>query len=355
MRVLTVVGARPQFIKAAAVSRLLILRHEEILVHTGQHYDPEMSDVFFSELPLPEPNHNLGVGSGSHARQTAEVMLRLEPVIEEVRPDMMLVYGDTNSTVAAALTGVKLNVPIAHVEAGVRRFRLDVPEEVNRVVTDHISTLLFCPTLSAIPLLEAEGLGDRATFTGDVMLDILLQTIPRAKAASRAAEQFGVAGLPYILATIHRPRNADDPARLATILEALETADMPVILPLHPRSLATATKHGLLTRGAGSRLRIVSPAGYLDMIALEAGADKIVTDSGGVQREAFNLGIPCITLDERTEWTETIEDGWNVLVDADRDRIATAVRDFKPAGPRRPHFGKGDAAERIVAEIDRAG
>lgn len=349
MKIMTVVGARPQFIKAAAVSRAMREDHHEVLVHTGQHYDYEMSRLLFEELEMGDPDFNLEVGSGTHATQTAEIMVRLESLINESRPAIVLVYGDTNSTVAAALTAAKLGIPVAHVESGVRSYRLDVPEEVNRVVTDHVSTMLFCPTRSSLRLLENEGIGDRAIFSGDVMHDILLQSLPLARRQSSILHDHQLKSKSYLLATIHRPRNTDDARNLSQILSALADCGRTVIMPIHPRTMEKMTTFGLLVKyESAGNLRFVPPVGYLDMLVLEENAYKIVTDSGGVQKEAYILGTPCLTCDLKTEWTETVDDGWNLLVGSSRDAILAAIQEFDPRSERLPHFGDGQAARRIV-------
>jgi UDP-GlcNAc3NAcA epimerase len=344
VRIVSVVGARPQFVKAAAVTRALRARSgvSETLVHTGQHYDPEMSDVFFNELGLPEPDRELGVGSGSHAAQTGAMLVALEGVIGEGRPDLVLIYGDTNTTLAAALAASKLLVPIGHVEAGMRSFNRTMPEEVNRVCADHVASLHFCPTQTAVDNLRTEGVIEGVHLVGDVMADLLRLSLPHRN--ERALSDTGVEPGGYYLLTLHRPANTDDPARLETILRAVSKLDAPVVFPVHPRTLAAMEATGI--RGDGA-LRPAPPAGYLAFIALEAGARAILTDSGGVQKEAYVLGVPCVTLRAETEWPETVEAGWNVLADADPDAIIAGV-ERDPPSERPELYGDGRAAERIA-------
>jgi UDP-N-acetylglucosamine 2-epimerase (non-hydrolysing) len=354
LHVLTVVGARPQFVKAFPVSRELRRRGRETLVHTGQHYDESLSDVFFEELGIPAPEHNLGVGSGSHGRQTAEMLTGLERLVEAVEPDAVLVYGDTNSTLAGALAAAKTGPLLAHVEAGLRSFERGMPEEVNRVLTDHAADLLFAPTETAMANLATEGLDDRAHETGDVMVDTLTWARDRAADASDVLSRLSLDAGAYVLATVHRPRNADDPGRLAAILDALAAAPSPVVLPVHPRTAERLREFGLHERAA-RELQLVEPQGYLDFVRLLDAAARVVTDSGGVQKEAYLLGTPCVTLREETEWTETLVDGWNVLVGADPDAIRRELHRDPPSSERPRPYGDGNAAERIVDLLVAAG
>lgn len=351
VRVVSIVGARPQFIKAAVVSRALRARHQEILVHTGQHYDANMSDVFFSELPLPTPERHLGVGSGTHGRQTGDMLGRIEAVLLEVRPDAVLVYGDTNSTLAGALAATKLHIPVAHVEAGLRSFNRRMPEEVNRLVADHVSDWLYCPTATAQRNLEREGI-QRGVVVGDVMFDLLLEQLAKLPPADAALREVSVQSGAFYLATIHRAENTDDAVRLRAIIDGLSNLDRPTVFPLHPRTRGALESLGLLGTPIPKNLRILQPLGYLQMLQLERSAAAIVTDSGGVQKEAYLLGVPCVTVRDETEWVETTEDGWNVLVAADAGKIAAAARRPKPGVPTRPHFGEGDAAKRIVRHLE---
>lgn len=350
MKVVSVVGARPQFIKLAPVSRALrAAGHDELIVHTGQHYDEAMSAVFFSELDIAPPDENLGIGSASHGAQTGRMLEAIEAVVLRERPDLVLVFGDTNSTLAGALAAAKLHIPVAHVEAGLRSFDRTLPEEVNRVLTDHLSTLLFCPTETARAHLEREGIVAGVEVTGDVMLDTLLQAKPRL--ASRAAEvlpRLGVAANGYVLATIHRAATTGDPAAMQRIARALDALNLPVIFPVHPRTQHAIAEHRIVW---GDNVRLVEPVGYFDMLALEQSAQTVVTDSGGVQKEAFLMEVPCVTVRDRTEWPETLVAGWNVLAGTDEEAIAAAVRRPRPPRPSVAAFGRGDAALRIVARL----
>lgn len=351
MKILTVVGARPQFVKAAMVSRALRAEGaEEALVHTGQHYDDNMSKVFFEEMEIPPPEINLGVGSGSHAWQTGEAMQRLEQVCGERKPDAMLVYGDTNTTMAGALVGAKLCVPVAHVEAGLRSFDRTMPEEVNRLVTDHLSTWLFCPTETAVKNLTREGVTQGVHRVGDVMFDAALHFGAMARASSDVLERLGVKEKGFVLATVHRDFNTDDARRVKGIMEGFFLCEDPVIFPAHPRVRKQLQAFGLDARIRESKdVHVIDPVGYLDMIRLEMAARVIVTDSGGVQKEAFFHGVPCVTVRPSTEWVETVELGWNRLVEAEADAICRAVREATtPQGSPPPLYGRGDAAVRIA-------
>jgi len=348
--ILTIVGARPQFIKAAPVSRELRRAAREILVHTGQHYDYGMSAVFFEELAIPEPDYNLGIGSGSHGQQTGQMLIAIEEVLLKERPDWVLVYGDTNSTLAGALAAVKLHIPVAHVEAGLRSFNRAMPEEHNRVLTDHAADLLLCPTQHAVELLTREGIIQGVYLTGDVMYDAFLHNAALAEQRSSILADLGLTPGSYHLATIHRPANTDDPAQLQSLLEVLATLGLPIVLPLHPRTRQQIEHHALLPKSKIETLKFIPPVGYLDMLMLERHAARIFTDSGGVQKEAYMAGVPCITLREDTEWVETLDAGWNILVGADPDRIRAAARDFTPPTERPALYGDGHASKRI-AEI----
>ncbi|MFB6075098.1 MAG: non-hydrolyzing UDP-N-acetylglucosamine 2-epimerase [Haloarculaceae archaeon] len=347
MKLLTVVGARPQFVKSFPVSRALPDGHEEVLVHTGQHYDRELSAVFFEELGLSAPDYNLEVGSGSHAEQTAATMRRLDPVVATEDPDAMVVYGDTNSTVAAALVGARYPFRVAHVEAGLRSGNRAMPEEVNRVVTDHVADLLFAPSRAAERTLEREGLGDRTHRVGDVMYDALLWARDVARDSVSVLADLGLTEGEYVLATVHRVRNTDDPDRLERIVAALGALDDPVVFPAHPRTVQALEASGLRERAERS-LRLVDPVGYLEFVRLLAAARAVATDSGGVQKEAFFLDTPCVTLREETEWVETVESGWNRLVGADPDAIGRALRSPGGREPKPAPYGDGDAAHRVL-------
>ena len=349
MKIVSIVGARPQFIKCAPVSRELRKEHEEILVHTGQHYDHGMSEVFFEELAIPKPDYNLGIGSGTHGRQTGAMLGAIEGVLEREKPDVVLVYGDTNSTLAGALAAAKLHIRVAHVEAGLRSFDRRMPEELNRMLTDHASDLLFCPTKTAVANLAAEGVTRGVHLVGDVMLDAMNYNRAVAEERSRILEEIGVAPGGYLAVTVHRPSNTDDRENLAAIIGALGEAERPVVFPVHPRTRKCLGEYGLFTK-MPENVRVVEPLGYLDMLRLMAHAEKILTDSGGVQKEAYMLGVPCITLRENTEWVETVEAGWNVLVGAERESIIDAIRHFSPELQQTEVFGNGNASA-LIGEI----
>lgn len=346
MTVLTVVGARPQFIKAAAVSRVLRRSVTERLLHTGQHYDAAMSDRFFGELDLPAPDYTLGVGSAAHGAQTAAMLCGVESVLLRDRPDRVLVYGDTNSTIAGALAAAKLGIPVVHVEAGLRSFDRSMPEELNRVVTDHLASLLCCPGPRSVENLAAEGIVAGVHETGDVMLDLLDAFAPRVTGTILGA--LGLGAGRYLLLTLHRAGNTDDEERLRRILVPFTQADVPVVFPVHPRTRRAIAAAGTRLGGA---LRLIDPVGYGDMIALQRGARTVFTDSGGVQKEACWLGVPCVTLRRTTEWTETVDAGWNRLVDADVDRIAEAIGGVPVPSAAARLYGDGHAAERIAALV----
>ena len=346
MRICTIVGARPQFVKAAVVSRALTeAGAEEILVHTGQHYDPTLSRIFFDELNIPEPAVNLEVGSGTHAVQTGAVMARLEAyLLEQPAFDVLVIYGDTNSTLAGALVAAKLNVPLAHVEAGLRSFNRKMPEEINRLVADRLAQWLFCPTATAVDHLQREGIVEGVHLTGDVMLDATRFFADRAATHRPLGTLTTYAPQRYYLATVHRAENTDDPARLAGIFEGLGRLDGPVILPLHPR-----TRARLGDVDVSANVTLMEPVSYLAMLTLVRNARRVFTDSGGLQKEAFWLGVPCVTLRNETEWVETLENEWNQCVGSDPSAIAVAVKQT-PTGPP-CLFGEapeGTASEQIA-------
>lgn len=348
MRVVTVVGARPQFVKAAVVSHALQEAGiEEMLIHTGQHYDDAMSRVFFDELGIPEPHVNLEVGSGTHAIQTGETMIRLEAELLRMDdPDWVVVYGDTNATLAGALVAAKLHLPLAHIEAGLRSFNRRMPEEINRVVTDHLADLCFCPTPTAVHNLQVEGVTEGVHLTGDVMYDATLAFARRAE--ERVPLESLVAHAPgaYMVATIHRAENTDDPARLAGIFEGLGCVGMPVVLPLHPR---TRTRLGSIR--IPSNVEVTNPLGYLAMLRIVRSARCVLTDSGGLQKEALWLGVPCVTLRDETEWVETLEGGWNRLAGADPNRIVALAN--TPPETAQPVVSDPGAASRITEILSR--
>lgn len=346
-KIVTVVGARPQFIKAAVISRVLKEAYtnniKEVIVHTGQHYDNNMSEIFFTEMNIPVPDYNLNIGSGSHGMMTGRMLENVEKVLFEEKPDMLLVYGDTNSTIAGALAASKIHIPVAHIEAGLRSFNMDMPEEQNRILTDHISNLLFCPTDTAVKNLKTEGITERVYKTGDVMLDASLYY--------RNLHKHLISNLPesFVLMTIHRAENTDNLRRLKFIIDAVNKLNQfKFILPLHPRTRKIFTENNLVLN---DHIKLIEPVGYFDMLYLEENCDFIMTDSGGVQKEAFFFKKPCITLRDQTEWVETVEAGWNTLVGADYDTIIEAATNVKY-----PHFwpdlyGNGKSGYRIVEII----
>ena len=351
IRITSVIGNRPQFIKAAAVSRLLRERHDETLVHTGQHYDDEMSRVFFEELAVPAPDVELGVGSGTNTAQTARMLTALEPVLAN-RPDMVLVYGDTNSTLAGALAAAQARVPLAHVEAGMRSFDRAMPEELNRVLTDQASDILFCSTETAVANLERESVVGAVHLVGDVMADVSLTFAPIAADRSRALEELGLDPGDYLLVTAHRAGNVDLPDRLEALVALAEALPGKVVFPLHPRTAKRLDEAGLRDRLAAAAI-LTPPLGYLDFLELARNARAVLTDSGGVQKEAYLLETPCITLRDTTEWVETVDAGWNVLVDLDADAaIAALARPIPPTGERPSLYGGGTAAQRVRDVLD---
>lgn len=353
---MTVVGARPQFIKCSAVSARIAetVGIEEILVHTGQHYDENMSDVFFAELGIPAPAIHLGIGSGSHGEQTGRMLAALESTMLNERPDMVLVYGDTNSTLAGALAAVKLHIPVAHVEAGLRSFNRKMPEEINRVAADHFASLLFAPTETAVGNLVREGIPtSRIVQTGDVMYDVALRTARRAEEESRILQRLNLKPKDFVVATVHRAENTEEPSRLAIILEALAAIarTLPVVLPLHPRTRARIADGCRIPAG----ILAIDPVGYLDMTALVRNSRLVATDSGGLQKEAFFHEVPCITLRDETEWVELVELGWNTIVPPVSvehivDAAGTVLARGVPARRGSP-YGDGTAAAKIVSKL----
>jgi UDP-N-acetylglucosamine 2-epimerase len=346
LKILTVIGNRPQFVKAAAVSRLLREEHEELIVHTGQHYDDELSRVFFDELGVPAPDRELNAGGGSNTEQTVRILGLLEGVIEEAAPDLVLVYGDTNSTLSGALAAAQANVPVAHVEAGMRSFDRTMPEELNRVVTDHVSDLLLCSTESAMANLEREATAGEAHLVGDVMADVSLTFRPIAEERSSALADHRLEPGEYLLATAHRAGNVDDPERLAKLVALFEALPGTTVLPLHPRTAARLDAAGLRDR-LERAVTLLPPLGYLDFMKLAIHARAVLTDSGGVQKEAYLVGVPCVTLRDTTEWVETVEAGWNTLVDLDAKAAVSALERPIPAEDRPELYGGGRAAERV--------
>jgi UDP-GlcNAc3NAcA epimerase len=352
MRVLTVVGNRPQFVKAAAVSHRLRAVAEEILVHTGQHYDETLSQVFFEELSLPAPEHRLDLGGGSNTAQAARMLGALEPLLATEAPDVVLVYGDTNSTLAGALAGAQAQIPVAHVEAGMRSHDRTMPEELNRVLTDHAASLLLCSSERSAQRLRDERVHGDVVVVGDVMVDVALLLAPRAREDTAPLAAAGVEPGGYLLATAHRAGNVDDPARLRALVDLLLAMPGPVVLPLHPRTRARLEAAALLDALQDGGVRLLPPQGYLEFTSLLLHARAVLTDSGGVQKEAYLAGVRCVTLRESTEWTETVEAGWNTLAGLDAGAARRALE--RPLPPERPAlYGDGRAGERVVQALSR--
>jgi UDP-GlcNAc3NAcA epimerase len=349
MKILSIVGARPEFIQAAPVSRAIRAQHREVLVHTGQHYDYLMSQAFFDELGIPAPDYNLEVGSGAASKQTGDIMARLEQVMQTETPDLVLLRGDTNSTIAGALVASKMHIPAAHIEAGERSFDRRMPEEINRVVTDAIADIHFCVSQKGVRQLAAEGV-TTGYFIGDVMLDAMLQNRQLARQKSDVLARLNLKPREYALVTIHRAANTDDPARLANIVTALNRVNETIVFPVHPR-----TRKALENIGAnfGAHVRLIEPVAYFDMMMLEENARVIATDSGGVQREAYFLAVPCLTLRDETEWTDTVAAGWNQLVSVEPDSVLEAWARAQPPADHPPLFGDGTAAQKLVDVLNR--
>lgn len=347
MKVVTIIGARPQFVKASVISKeLRESGHTEILVNTGQHYDDNMAKIFFEEMAIPRPDYDLGVGSGTHAAQTAASLIGIEKIILDEKPDSVVVYGDTNATLAGALAASKLNVNLAHIEAGLRSFNREMPEEINRIVTDVISNILFVPTQVAVENLKNEGITEGVHIVGDVMVDALLRYTEIAEQKSGILNQLQLTKGEFVLMTIHRPSNADHDERLLAIMEQISLSDIPVVFPVHPRSRARV--EGLIKNISGN-IHLIEPVGYLDMLMLEKHSRRIVTDSGGVQKEAYLHKVGCITVRNETEWIETVEDGWNYVVGNQLEQIPSLINNFPEPKKWSHHYGNGSAAKQIVA------
>jgi UDP-N-acetylglucosamine 2-epimerase len=362
MKICTIIGARPQFIKAETISRAIKNYNtknshdgiQEVIIHTGQHYDDDMSAVFFRELEIPDPVFNLGIGSGAHGAQTGRMLIAIEEVLLKEKPDRVLIYGDTNSTLAGALAAVKLHIRIAHVEAGLRSFNRLMPEEINRVVSDHLSHLLLCPSQVAVNNLSAEGIIKGVYIVGDVMADALQFAVKKVQTNTDIKEKFHLQHGTYLLATIHRAENTDNKERLHNIIRALNSLEETIVLPIHPRTRKILNDMNCLMK---PHVKIIDPVGYFDMIALENSARMILTDSGGIQKEAYWLKVPCITLRDETEWVETVENGWNKLTGANSIAIIDAVRNFMPPSEQTTLYGDGHAAysalQAIINDIER--
>lgn len=351
MKILTVIGARPQFVKAAPVSKLLRKNNEEILLHTGQHYDENMSDSFFKDLNIPEPEYNLGVGSSSHGKQTGMMLEGIETAIMKENPDLVLLYGDTNSTIGGSLAAVKLHIPVAHIESGLRSFNRYMPEEINRVTTDHLSSILFAPTDEAVKNLENEGIPKERIFrTGDVMYDAFLYAKSNLDMKS-ILEKFNLKENEYVLSTVHRPENTDSRSSLKNLLDGLNGSPKKVVLPLHPRTRSFMEKYSF-KKEVWNNIQFIDPVGYLDFIGLEMGAWKIATDSGGIQKEAYMAKKPCITMRKQTEWVETVNAGWNVITSYNTHKIVENLNNFNPDYEQPPLYGDGRASYQISKAID---
>lgn len=353
MKVISIVGARPQFIKAAPVSKALRKQHHELLLHTGQHYDDNMSKVFFDELGIPRPDINLEIGSDSHARQTAAIMIGVENFLEQEKPDLVLVYGDTNSTLAGAVAAAKLHIKIAHVEAGLRSFNRAMPEEINRIVADKVADILFCPTKTAVNNLAAEGITSGVFNIGDVMYDAALKFAPIAEQKSHILDKLSLVPKSYLLLTLHRAENTDSYQNLSHIVEAVIQSRKTIVFPIHPRTVKLVKQFQLDEKlNQAAHIILIEPVSFIDMIVLEKNALKILTDSGGVQKEAYFYQVPCITLRHETEWVETVEDGWNYLVGADAEKILAAINNFSPDRDQKRHYGDGKASEKLVGILN---
>ncbi len=358
MKIVTIVGARPQFIKASPVSRLLRIQHHEVLVHTGQHYDENMSAIFFEELDIPAPDYHLGVGSGSHGKQTGAMLVGIEEILQIEQPDWVLIYGDTNSTLAGALAAAKLHIKIAHVEAGLRSYNRRMPEEINRILSDHISHLLLCPSQVAVDNLSVEGIKKGVALVGDVMADALAYAVEHAGDRSRILERLDLTDKQFLLATVHRAENTENLSNLQAIWDAFTAIDEPIVFVVHPRTRKCIEKLGLTGASKTQNNRIfqnpilIEPLGYLDTVQLMKSARLVLTDSGGMQKEAYWLGIPCLTMRDETEWIETVQSGWNTLVGADKNRIMSGVRRVTLPATRSPLYGDGNAASCVIRLLE---
>jgi len=352
VKIASIIGTRPQFIKAAALGPELRREVSEILIHTGQHYDYEMSQAFFDVLKIPEPDYNLEIGSASHGKQTGLMLTAIEEVLMRELPNLVLVYGDTNSTLAGALAASKLQIPIGHIEAGLRSFNRSMPEEINRVLVDHLSDLLFAPTKKSVENLKNEGIERGVHLVGDVMYDLAIhsQSIARTK---KISEKLKLKKKDYILVTVHRPANTDNEVNLRNILESLIDCQKNVVFPLHPRTAKAIAKFRLAFPNNSNNIKFIAPINYFEFLKLLIEADKVITDSGGVQKEACIFGVPCITLREETEWNETVQTGWNILVGTKKDAIIKAINTFKHTGNLSVDFGDGKASKRIVQIITK--
>jgi len=352
MKIISIVGARPQFIKLAPLSKEIRKRHQEVLIDTGQHYDEELASNFYSEFQIPKPDYSLGIGSGTHAEQTGKMLIELERVLSQEKPDLAIVFGDTNSTLAGALSASKLGIPIAHVEAGLRSFDRSMPEEINRIVTDHLSSLLFCPNELARQNLAAEGVTEGVSVVGDIMLDALNSSLEAAKKHSKILDTLYLQKKEYQFMTCHRASNTDNEQNLRSIISAIGESGEKTVFPVHPRTMKYLESYGMKD-DLPKNLIITKPLSHMDTIWLVANSKRVLTDSGGLQKEAYILGVPCITLRENTEWTDTLRVGWNILVGANKEKILRAIREFVPPAEHPYIFGPPGADVRMVSEIDK--
>jgi len=350
MKIVSIVGARPEFIQAWPVSQALNCNHQEVLVHTGQHYDYQMSQAFFDDLGLAPPDYNLGVGSGPHGKQTGEILARLEEILLEVKPDGVVVRGDTNSTLAGILAASKMHIPTAHIEAGERSYDRSMPEEINRLVADSLADMHFCASRTAVQQLAREGITRKVAWVGDVMLDAHTFFCEKTRTRNGLFAKLGIQPVRYNLVTVHRAATTDDPRRLENILNALREMNEVVVFPVHPRTRSVLSSMNIQL---GERIKLIEPVGYLDMLALEESARVIATDSGGVQREAYFFRVPCLTLRDETEWKETVATGWNQLVGTKKEAILEAWHQIQIPAAHPPIFGDGTASEQIVKLLER--
>ena len=351
-KILTIIGARPQFIKAAPFSKAIRQHFNEVIVHTGQHYDENMSRIFFDEMNIPEPDYNLNVGSGGHGKQTGEMMIRLEEVVLKEKPDYIVVFGDTNSTIAGALVAAKLHIPIGHIEAGLRSFNRKMPEEINRIGTDVLASQLFCPTDNAVELLKREGITNEVYQCGDIMYDAMLHFSDISNERSTVLSDMTLEPGAYHLFTMHRPENTDHPERIKAIFKGLEASDKTIVYPVHPRMKAILQSSEIIEYvNKVKTLKMIEPVGYLDMIQLEKNASKLITDSGGMQKEAYFVQKPCITIRDESEWVETVDAGYNVIVGSDTEKIRSAIMDFDPDFKDDHLYGDGKSAQAIANHI----
>ncbi|OQX96618.1 UDP-N-acetylglucosamine 2-epimerase (non-hydrolyzing) [candidate division KSB1 bacterium 4572_119] len=354
MKIVSIVGARPQFVKAAPVSKELRKNHEELILHTGQHYDKKMSKIFFDDLKISKPDINLGIGSESHAKQTAEILVGIEKYLIQEKPDWVIIYGDTNSTLGAALAASKLHIKIAHVEAGLRSFNMKMAEEINRIVADRLSNLLFCPTDTAVKNLSNEGITDSVYNIGDVMLDAAVQFAPIAEEKSNVLKQLSIKPKSYMLLTLHRAENTDYFENMESIIAALMDSKAQIVFPIHPRTVKYLKQYNLYdVVKKSSNILLIEPVSFMDMIVLEKNASKILTDSGGIQKEAYFYKVPCVTMRDETEWVETVEDGWNIVVGANYDKIREAIEGFSPSSVQQGHYGDGNASGQIKKLLEK--